>query len=127
MNLNLDTIILFVQDVEKLKSFYIDILHLELVEESPSQWVLLKAGNCQVGLHKIGDQYLDQSKRKFKFDSNCKLVFEAPEDLHNLRQQLLNKNVVLNEIKTYDNYNYWVCDGEDPEGNVFQLKLPKSN
>jgi len=85
MNLNLDTIILFVQDVEKLKSFYIDILHLELVEESPSQWVLLKAGNCQVGLHKIGDQYLEQSKGKFKFDSNCKLVFEAHEDLHNLR------------------------------------------
>jgi hypothetical protein len=32
----------------------------------------------------------------------------------------------MREIKTFDNYEYWLCDGEDPEGNVFQLKRKKT-
>jgi hypothetical protein len=31
----------------------------------------------------------------------------------------------MKEIKTFDNYDYWLCDGEDLEGNVFQLKQRK--
>ena len=32
----------------------------------------------------------------------------------------------MREIKTFENYDYWLCDGEDLEGNVFQLKQRKS-
>ena len=42
-----------------------------------------------------------------------------------LREQLLNQHVPMREIKTFDNYDYCLCDGEDPEGNVFQLKQKK--
>jgi hypothetical protein len=31
----------------------------------------------------------------------------------------------VKEITTFDNYDYWLCDGEDPEGNVFQLRQRK--
>ena len=127
MQLNLNTIIIFVQDVDKLKSFYVDILQLDIAEETRSEWLLLKAGSCAIGLHKIGGQYLDKSKGSFKFDNNTKIVFEIEEDIHQLRAQLLNKNVLLKEIKTFDNYGYWLCDGEDPEGNIFQLKQKKQS
>jgi catechol 2,3-dioxygenase-like lactoylglutathione lyase family enzyme len=125
MKLSLDTIILYVQNVDKLKSFYIDILKLEVVEEYQSLWLLLKVGNGKIGLHKIGDQYLDKDKGEFKFDNNTKIVFEVDEDINKVREQLLNQKVFMKEIKTFDNYDYWLCDGEDPEGNVFQLKQKK--
>jgi len=124
MKLNLNTIILFVQDVERLKYFYTDSLNLEIVEETPSQWLLLKAGNCNIGLHKIGDQYVGKSELPFTFHSNTKLVFEL-DNINDARDYLLNKKVLMQEIKTFPDYDYWLCDGEDPEGNVFQLKQRK--
>jgi len=33
----------------------------------------------------------------------------------------------MREIKTFDGYAYWLCDGQDPEGNVFQLKQSKAH
>jgi catechol-2,3-dioxygenase len=127
MKLSIDTIIMYVQNVDKLRAFYVTVLGLEVVEESGSEWLLLKAGagNCKIGLHKIGKQYLDDNDQAFKFDNNTKIVFETAEDINMLRQQLLNQNVQMQEVKTFDNYDYWLCDGEDPEGNVFQLKQRK--
>ncbi len=125
MKLHLDTIIIFVQNVDALKQFYVDIFKLEVVEEMQSEWLLLKAGNCHIGLHKIGQQYLDETKEPFKFDNNTKIVFETDEDIYKLREQLLNEKVSMRDIKNYDNYDFLLCDGEDPEGNVFQIKQRK--
>lgn len=126
MKFNLDTIILYVQNVEKLRSFYVDVFQLEVIEEYQSIWVLLKAGSGKIGLHKMGDQYPDKIKGDFKTDSNTKIVFEIDEDIHATRQILLEKKVTMKDVKTFDNYDYWLCDGQDPEGNVFQLKQKKS-
>ena len=125
MNLKLESIILFVQNVDKLKAFYVDILKLDIIEESKSQWLLVKAGNCCIGLHKIGEPYLDSNQDEFKFDNNTKLVFEIEDDIYKIRKQLIKENVMLKEVITFDNYEYWLCDGEDPEGNVFQLRQRK--
>lgn len=122
---NLDTIILYVQNVDNLKDFYINTFNIKILEEYQSLWALLDAGTCKIGLHKIGEQYWDASKGTFKFDSNAKIVFEIDEDLNEVRKYLINQNVVMREIKTFDDYNYWLCDGEDPEGNVFQMKQRK--
>lgn len=124
MKLKLTSIIIFVQSIEVLKDFYVSILALEIVGES-NGWLLLKAGECQIGLHKIGEQYLEENQESFKFDNNTKLVFEVDEDLYALREQLIAQQVTLGEVKTFDNYDYFLCDGEDPEGNVFQLKQQK--
>lgn len=121
----LDTIILYVQNVDNLKAFYTNIFNLKIVEEYQSTWALLNAGNSKIGLHKIGEQYWDESKGSFKFDNNTKIVLEIDEDLNKVREYLINQNVAMREIKTFDDYDYWLCDGEDPEGNVFQLKQRK--
>lgn len=125
MVLKLETIIIFVQNVDKLKKFYVDIFGFEIIEETPSQWLLLKAGNCNIGLHKISQEYLEENQAAFKFDNNTKIVFETEDDIHTLRQELLSKDVKIKEIMTWENYDYWLCDGEDPEGNVFQIKKKK--
>ena len=125
MIFNLDTIIIFVQNVDKLKSFYVDMLQLEILEESKAEWLLLKAGNCQIGLHKIGEQYLAESKDEFKFDNNTKIVFQIEDDIYAVREQLLNKNVVVRDVKNFPGYDFLICDGADPEGNVFQIKQKK--
>ncbi|WP_417428633.1 hypothetical protein [Halpernia sp.] len=122
---NLNTIIFYVQNVDKLKSFYIDIFNFKIVENYQSDWTLLEAGNCKIGLHKIGEQYLNKIKEGHRFDSNAKLVFEIDEDITEIRQTLIEKNVAMREIKTFDNYDFWLCDGEDLEGNVFQIKQKK--
>lgn len=126
MKINLDTIILFAQSVDKLKSFYVDILQLEMLEESKSEWLLLKAGNCNIGLHKMGDQYTNKHQGEFKQDNNIKIVFQIDDDIHIIREQLLHKKIIMREVKTFDHYDFLVCDGEDPEGNVFQLKQKKN-
>jgi catechol 2,3-dioxygenase-like lactoylglutathione lyase family enzyme len=125
MQLKLSTIIIFVQNVEKLKTFYVDSLKLSIVEEIRSEWLLLQAGNCKIGLHKIGDQYLDKNKGEFKFDNNTKIVFEPDEDIYKIRERLLNQNVSIKEVTTYENFDFLFCDGEDPEGNVFRLQQRK--
>jgi catechol-2,3-dioxygenase len=121
MKLTIHTIILFVKEVDMLKSFYKDLLLLEVIEEIATEWVLLKAGSCNIGLHKMSDQFVPAAAG----ENNTKIVFEVAEELTVLREQLLSKNVSLGKIKTFDNYPYWLCDGTDPEGNVFQLKQRK--
>jgi len=125
LKVNLETIIFYVQDVESLKLFYINTFNLKVVEEYESLWALLEAGNMKIGLHRIGEQYIDEHKGKFKFHNNTKIVFEIDVDINKVRANLINQNVPMRELKTFDNYDYWLCDGEDPEGNVFQLKQKK--
>ena len=125
MELNLDTIILFVRDMDKQKAFYVGILHLEIEEVWANDWLLLKAGGCKIGLHKIGKEYLVDNEADWKVDSNTKLVFEIKEDIHEVRARLVAQNLTLQEVKTFENYGFWFCEGEDPEGNVFQLKQKK--
>jgi hypothetical protein len=125
MNLNFDSIILYVQNPVRLAAFYTDVLHLFIIETAGSDWVLLAAGSANIGLHRIGDRYAHNFRKGQRFDNNTKIVFIIQNDLTRMRQELLAQNVPMREIKTFDNYPFWLCDGEDPEGNVFQLKQPK--
>lgn len=57
---------LFIQNVHKLKSFYADILKLDIVEEIKSEWLLLRAGDCNIRLHKMNVQYAKKNKEDSK-------------------------------------------------------------
>lgn len=124
MKARLTAIILYVQNVQLLRNFYVENFNLKVIEEDPI-WVLLDAGGAQIGLHKIGDQYLGKIEAGHLFDNNTKIVFDIDTDIESARNQLISKNVQMREIKTFDNYPFWLCDGTDPEGNVFQLKSKK--
>ena len=94
-----------------------------MVEEIISEWVLLDAGNCKLGLHRADAAFRNENAMEYKVNNNTKLVVD--QDIFELRNSLLKQNVVIREIKTFDNFDFRICDGEDPDGNVFQLKQRK--
>lgn len=125
MAIRLTGIILFVQDVEKLKSFYTTLFQFTVIEEIENEWVLLKAGDAELGLHKTGDAYLSPEETSSHTENNTKLVLETDEDLAALRKRLIGQGVNAGDIKTWDNFPYRLFDGKDPEGNVFQVRQKK--
>ena len=124
MNIKFDSIILYVQNINVLKHFYVENFNLKVLEED-NVWVLMNAGSVNIGLHKIGEQYLEKITEGHQFDNNTKIVFQIDTDIESARNELLSKNVQMREIKTFERYDFWLCDGLDPEGNVFQLKCKK--
>ena len=122
MKISLNRILLYVQNVELLKEFYTKNLSLEVVESIPSEWAVLKAGQTELALHWAGEAY--RAPIKSGEGSNAKLVFTIEADLNLLREKLLKNGVEMREIKSYRGFPYQLCDGVDPEGNVFQFMQP---
>jgi catechol-2,3-dioxygenase len=122
MKLDLSGIILFVKDVSVVKSFYADTLQLQVAEEIVGEWVLLKTGNCTISLHKMGAAHTGNVRG----ESNTKIVFDIDTDIDLYRQSLIQQGINMQAVKTFEGYNCFLCDGTDPEGNVFQLRQIKS-
>ena len=75
-----------------------------------------------MAFHKMGNAFNTNENRPFRVESNSKLVFEIPNmNLTDFREKLLREGVSLKELKSFDGYDFLVCDGEDFEGNIFQL------
>jgi len=127
MNISLNRIILFGNDVEALKDFYMQHFNFMLLEEINGEWVVLNAGQTEIAFHKIGSDFINESDEPFRVDSNTKLVFNIDSDLSAFRENLLHQGVALQDIKSFPGFNYLLCDGEDPEGNVFQLSQKLNN
>ena len=118
MAASLSRVILYVQDVDRLSVFYREAFGFGVVEEVAGEWVVLQAGPCQLALHRVGDAY--RGKRPTG-TSNAKLVLTIETPLAATREALLARGVVMGEIKSYPGFTGPLCDGRDPEGNVFQL------
>lgn len=126
MTVTLSRIIIFCGNVNGLKSFYQQNFGLDLIEEIENEWIVLNAGAVEIAFHRVGNAYR-KDHIPFRADSNSKLVFEITDDLAGLRERLLANGVLLKEIKSFEGFNYLMCDGEDPEGNIFQLKQLAKN
>ena len=128
MKISLNRIILYVQDVNRLKEFYQENLGLTPIEEITGEWTLLQAGVGELALHRVGKPYRVKDPESWRVQSNGKLVFTVDRDIEELRQELLEKGVPMREVKSYPGFPYMLCDGEDPEGNIFQLSkdVPRS-
>jgi catechol 2,3-dioxygenase-like lactoylglutathione lyase family enzyme len=121
MDAALTRIILYVQDVDRLARFYRDAFGLAVVEEIAGEWAVLQAGACELALHRVGRPYRVADASDWKAESNAKLVLTVDRDLATLRAELIAKGIAMREIKAYPGLTGPLCDGEDPEGNVFQL------
>lgn len=119
MKVRLNRIILYSQDVEGLKNFYVSLFELPLVEEIKDEWVVLNAGTIEIAFHRVGTEY--RTEGKFRAESNTKIVFETESDIFETRAALIEAGAVMREVKSYEGFDYLLCDGEDVEGNVFQL------
>ena len=121
MHVRLDRIVLYVQDVERLAAFYRDMFGLAVIERIEGEWAVLDAGPCQIALHRVGRPWRVDDPTDWKVESNAKLVLAVDRPLAELRAELIAKGVSMREIKSYPGFTGPLCDGEDPEGNVFQL------
>jgi hypothetical protein len=119
---SLNRIIIFGNLVGELKDFYVENFGFTIIEEIKDQWIVLSAGQMEIAIHKIGQGYEPNDGEKFRANSNTKLVFSLNENLDLFRKQLVEKGVVVGDIKSFNGINSLFCDGEDPEGNVFQIE-----
>lgn len=119
---SLGRIIIFGHHVDKLKSFYADNFNLVVTEEIKDQWIVLNSGKAELAIHKTGTEYEPEDGEEFRAESNTKLVFYTNDNLEIIRQRLLDKGVTIGSIKSFEGINSLFCDGEDPEGNVFQIE-----
>jgi predicted enzyme related to lactoylglutathione lyase len=123
MPLSMTRLILYVHDVSRLQAFYRDHFGLPIIEEIAGEWAVLQAGAVEIALHRVGEPYR-QAGAAGGTGSNAKIVFQVTEALAALRTRLIDAGVQMREIKRYDGFPYLMCDGCDPEGNVFQLCQP---
>jgi len=121
MRVALSRVILYVQDVDRLATFYQQAFGLLVVEEINGDWCVLDAGPCQLALHRVGEAYRVADPSSWEVETNAKLVMTVDRPLAELRAELTAKGVPMGKIKSYPGFTGLLCDGRDPEGNVFQL------
>jgi predicted enzyme related to lactoylglutathione lyase len=112
---------LYVQDVARLADFYRTMFGLPLIEAIPGEWAVFRVGSCELALHRVGRPYRVADPSDWQVDSNAKLVLTVDRELDRLRSELIETGVPMGEIKSYPGFTGQLCDGRDPEGNVFQL------
>ena len=121
MQVALNRVILYVQDVERLATFYRQAFGLPVVEEIKGEWSVLDAGPCQLALHLVGKAYRVDDPASWEVEGDAKLVMTVDRPMPELRAELIAKGVPMGQIKSYPGLTGPLCDGRDPEGNVFQL------
>jgi len=122
MQIAMTRLILYVRDVARLKSFYQTHFGFRVIEEIDNEWAVLMAGQVELALHLVGQPF--RNVPLVSEQSNAKVVFSVDSGLTELRSKLERAGVPVGEIKRYRGFAYSLCDGRDPEGNVFQLSEP---
>jgi predicted enzyme related to lactoylglutathione lyase len=117
----LSRIILYVQDVERLSEFYRQAFGFPLGQHIEGEWAVLHAGGCEIGLLKASGGYRAPPGGWSGDNNNAKIVFAIDEPIEAARERLAGLGVPMREIKSYPGLTGPLCDGTDPEGNVFQL------
>ncbi|MDX2004713.1 MAG: VOC family protein [Meiothermus sp.] len=119
MRLEIRRVVVFVRDMEVQARFYREVLGLPLVlnPDDEAQFVEFEAGGCRLALHSGG--LPSRAKRP------TKLVFYA-QDVAAARAWLASRGAKLGKVKSTavdlaDGSRLQLCDGQDPEGNPFQL------
>lgn len=106
-------VIVYVQDMERMLSFYTDVFGLEVTQGKPEHgFVKLDVGTSALCLHAGREGELGQYAPK--------LVFEV-DDLAEARDHLREHNVELGEERN-PAPDVYVIDGRDPEGNKFSIE-----
>lgn len=106
-------VIVYVQDIDRLTSFYADAFDLSIVGGAPEHgFVRFDTGQCSLCLHEGGDGESGNTAPKVVF---------AVDDVEAARADLLVRDVEVGEIRS-PVPGTRVCDGFDPEGNRFAIE-----
>jgi predicted enzyme related to lactoylglutathione lyase len=121
--------VVYVKDLLLTSLFYRHVLNLLLVQQEPD-FIVLKKENFDLILVKtpaeIAANIQISSPPGLREDTPIKLVFQV-DDLA-IARKLASQygGHVHAKEQEWDFQNFHVCDGFDPEGNIFQLREPIS-
>ena len=119
----LTKIILCVQDMPLMASFYrdklgLDVLHPVGVDDlTGEQWVVMSTGQCSVALESCG--------RRVATDARSPVLVFGVEDLETVRGRLIQQGIEMSEPEQVPS-GALISDGVDPEGNRFELQTEPS-
>jgi predicted enzyme related to lactoylglutathione lyase len=119
-SVRLSTAVVFAKDMQRMAEFYHDALGLPLVAAPMAPgWLEFDAGAVRLALHALPPRTARQIEithpPRAREETPIKLLFEV-DDLDEVRRRLVHYGATMFEPKTSG-----VCDGLDPEGNVFSL------
>jgi predicted enzyme related to lactoylglutathione lyase len=123
-SIRLGTALIFVKDLKRMTDFYHEALGLPVIAAPMAPgWVEFDAGAVRLALHAIPPRIARQieitNPPRAREETPIKLLFEV-DDLGEVRHRLVHYGATMFEPKTSG-----VCDGLDPEGNVFSL-IPRA-
>ncbi|MGL6127568.1 VOC family protein [Chryseobacterium artocarpi] len=91
---NIDHIVLTVADIEKTVEFYTQIMGFEEVTFGDNRKALT-FGNQKINLHQKGNEF--EPKAEFPTSGSADLCFIAETDIHDIFEELKQKNVEIIE------------------------------
>jgi predicted enzyme related to lactoylglutathione lyase len=117
--------VLYAKDLDRLVEFYSSVAGIEpqsiekgfaILGSKPSQFVILRIPK------RIADTIDIATPPEPREDTPLKLVFGV-EDIARARERAAELGGALNAVeREWEFEGAKVCDGHDPEGNVFQLR-----
>jgi catechol 2,3-dioxygenase-like lactoylglutathione lyase family enzyme len=113
-------IIIFVGDVKRCAEFYRDAFGFTIIagDFPDSEWLELETGGCRLAFHKATGPDGPINSPTGSAMNPHKIVFYC-EDVAEVRAQLVAKGVKVGDVHTFGKLT--LCDGQDPEGHVFQI------
>jgi len=120
--MRMSRLILFVSDLDAMVNFYREKLGLAVISGEGTGFVCLDGGGCQLALHELpgGGKEKNPPPRE---DSYLKFVFYS-KTVEEDAAKLKNQDVRMREIVRFG--SIIMCDGIDPEGNIFQISSRES-
>ena len=116
--MRLSQVIVFAKDMSKMRAFYRDVLGLQPTDEAkPDEWLRFDAGGAALALHAI-PPHIDVAVGKPRTETAIKFTFHAG-DVTAERERLVARGARMGEVRQFGALA--LCDGTDPEGNVFQI------
>lgn len=108
---SMNRVIVFVENMASMRDFYEQKLGLTPVGYSDAGWVSYEAGGALISLH-------SETKAKHSGGSAVQIVFHA-DDVPAARAELIARGVPMGKL--WDSDGLAFSDGQDPEGNWFQI------
>lgn len=118
---NLDYTMLLCDDIEPMRSFYVDVLGLEVQREIPRRYLELRAGAATLALRLRSRPY-DGPPRTTP-GASIQLAFRVPPpDVDAAAEQLVDRGIELLEpVHDLPDFGHRVLFFADPEHNVIEI------
>lgn len=115
---NIDYVILLCQDVQRMRTFYKDIMQFQ-IEEDEKQWVKFRVGDGFLTLRPRGRPYDGDKKDE---SASVQLAFRvAPANVVKCHAELLELGVKILQPPQDQDFGHRTLYFQDPERNVLEI------